>query len=211
MFTKYKNGAEVEIEEVYRFSNGAEQEADGVYRVKNGAEEQVWANTRVLPLLDRTTTTGCFFANEGDWDNSSWLWAVDDGGYIILAVDGNFANPTIGFTYSGGLNFTPSDGVPRTAPAGNIYTYGVKSDGTVEESNSQEVGSASGFSDDTPVEFTLSGTYTRIGIKVKFHNWNISPDHTGSPCACIVFLGSIKLNGDKYVTSKADNYNYNDY
>jgi hypothetical protein len=44
MFTKYENGAEVEIEEVHRYANGVEQDAEAVYAYKNGAEEEVWSS-----------------------------------------------------------------------------------------------------------------------------------------------------------------------
>lgn len=43
MFTKYENGAEVDIEEVYRYENGAEVEAEAVYAYKDGAEVEVWS------------------------------------------------------------------------------------------------------------------------------------------------------------------------
>lgn len=191
--------------------NGARQSVAAVKKYVDGAWKEIWANTKGLPLLTRTTSTGCHFANEGDWDNFSWLWAVDDSGYIILAVDGEFTDPEISFIFSGGVNYTASDGTNRTAPAATIYTYGVKSDGTVEETNGQTVGSSSGFTDDTAVKFKLSGKYTRIGLKVKFNNWSISPDPTGNPCPYIVFLGSIMINDQKYVTLNEDEYNYNDY
>lgn len=46
MFTKYENGAEVEIGEVYRYESGAEVEAEAVYKYANGAEEEVWSGAK---------------------------------------------------------------------------------------------------------------------------------------------------------------------
>lgn len=42
MFTRYTNGAEQEVNGVYRYANGAEQKAEAAYRYVNGAEQAVW-------------------------------------------------------------------------------------------------------------------------------------------------------------------------
>jgi len=58
MFTKFQNGAEVEVEEVYKYLNGAEQEAEAVYAYKSGAEVEVWSNgTKVTPVFPNSYHT----------------------------------------------------------------------------------------------------------------------------------------------------------
>lgn len=200
MFTKYVSGAEEEISEVYRYASGAEQEAEAVYKYVNGAEEEVWSNAKDLSIIERTTKTGAFFSNEGDWENSAWIVGVDDSGYVILAVDGEFVNPTISYTVSGALTHHTSDGTAVALSPANIYTYSVTSLG-VSEANLTPVNKDG--SEET-YTYALSGTFTRVGLKIKLQNWQIG--ETG-----FTFLSHIMIDGKKYVTRAEDEYNYNDW
>lgn len=210
-FDKYKNGAWMEPESgVRKYEASAWVDCDFARRYKSNAWEDVWTNAKVLPMISRTTKTGCFYANE-HWDGDCWFMAVDDAGYVLLAIDGTFTNPTISFVYEGGLSYTLADGTIRYLAAGYVRAYGITSGGSVNESNYVNVGSASGSSDYEYAEFTLSGTYQRIGIKIQARNWNVSPDPQGFACPATIFVGQITLDGQRYIADSMDNYDYDDY
>lgn len=209
MSKAYVNGAWQEVPPKYQI-DGAYQEMPCAKAYVNGAWQEIWSNTQDLYMLLRTTKTGAFYDNEGNWDNDFWCIAIDDGGEIILVVDGEFTNPVISFIYSGGASYCTSDGEWRDTSAGYIYSYGVKNGTVYNSENSVKVGSSDGYSDDS-AEFTLEGTYTRIGLRVKFSNWDISPDTQGNINPCNIFIKNVMIDGKKYVTRNEDSYDYEDF
>jgi hypothetical protein len=87
MFTKYENGAEVEIDEVYRYESGAEVEADAVYAYKNGAEEEVWSNaTYRFHQYGQNNAT----INGDGSVTMGFGWSAQSGGSANLVVEGVF-------------------------------------------------------------------------------------------------------------------------
>lgn len=205
----YENGVWVDKTPLI-YKNGAWTAATSASVYRNGAWTEVWSNVKPIRLIGRTTTTGCFFPPE-KWETETWVFAVDDSGYVELAADGNFVNPTISFAYEGGLSRTSSDGTFHNIPAGNIYTLGITASGSKQEANSLSIGTSSAYTEKTNVQFTLNGTFVKVGLKVKFTNWNISPDATGWPRASTLFLSKIMINGQKYAAVAADKYDYGDY
>ena len=177
MFTKYENGAEVEISEVNRFASGAEQEADGVYAVKNGAEEQVWtAILKMKELVNTFTKASGSYATGGGYDGDQWcVFSLEpDGGYATWYLEGEFNNPTISFNWDGVYWGTRSDGVQQYASAGSISIYARRTSG--EEVYPSAVGSLGNTYGNDEGEFStrLTGSYDRIGFTVKFHNWGLN-------------------------------------
>lgn len=192
MFTKYKNGAEVEIEEVNRFESGAEVEADGVYRVKNGAEEQVWSAVIDMKELENTTTV--FSSSPSVGGDGKEYWSIfattHGGGYITYYIEGDFTNPTISFDWDGVYWGTQASGAQQYASAGSIDIYlGGEAD--------QYVAGVSGLgniygSDYGSYEYQAVGHYTRIGFRVKVTNWGLN-----DPCMYWINVSNILINGEE--------------
>lgn len=204
MFTKYEKGAEVEIDVVKRYESGAEVDADAVYKVVSGAEEEVWANTKLLDRIEKTTTTGKV-VSPGAWGNKTTMTSLNDSGYVTYADEGTWYNPTIEMDYHGFMFYYTTSGEFRTASAGTLYAYGVRSDGTVETVgeiavNTFDEGTAQAFS----YTFT-GGNYTKVGFRFTWQNWNV----TNSPSYALE-LSNILIDGQKYITDSADDYNYGD-
>ena len=86
MFTKYENGAEVNIDEVYRYASGAEQEAEAAYAYKNGAEEVVWIND---PYTFNTLSHPCttFYGDGAATVVLSWAAQSGVDGYFYIMGD----------------------------------------------------------------------------------------------------------------------------
>lgn len=206
-FDKYKNSAWMEPEDtVKRYEASAWTEADTAKRYKNSAWEEVWANTKLLEFT-HTMSVACMIAND-KWDDDIYMWAEDDGGYMLFYIEGNFVNPTISFVYEGGLMRILANGNAQYLEAATISTYTTTSSGSISEGNTVKVGSSSGFTDPTQASFTLNGTFTKVGIKVKFHNWNISPDSTGFPVNYTAYLSYILIDGQKYKADPNDTFDY---
>ena len=98
MFTKFANGAEQEIEEVYRYELGAEVEAEAAYRVINGAEEEIWCSLKFTGSK-HTTSTG--FGGLSNGGECLFYLATQDSGYVEVWAEGEFVNPTVTATIDG--------------------------------------------------------------------------------------------------------------
>lgn len=206
-FDKYKDAAWMEPEDtVQRYEAEAWTDCDTAKRYKSEAWEEVWANTKLLDC-EETMSTAMMFAN-AKWEDNIWMWAEDDGGYIYFFVDGEFTDPTISFVYEGGLQYYASDGTMRYAPACNMYIFAVTSSGVDSKYPTISVGSATGLAEPTSYSNTLTGTFSRVGIMVDFHNWNISPDGQGWQAWNTAYLSKILIDGQKYKADPNDAFDY---
>ena len=193
MFTKYENGAEVEIEEVNRFESGAEVEADGVYTVKSGAEEQVW--TAVIKMKELENTTTVFSAGtstNGNDDTKYWSIFADThgSGHITYYIEGDFTNPVISFDWDGCYYGTRSDGVQQYASAGSIDIYlGGNADQYIDGVSG--LGNIYG-SDYGSFSYQAVGRYSRIGFRVEPTNWGLN-----EPCMYWINIFNIFVNGEE--------------
>ncbi len=192
MFTKYENGAEVEIEEVNRFESGAEVEADGVYAVKNGAEEQVWTAVIEMKELENTTKVASMGPAVGGDGREYWaiFATANEGGYVTYYIEGDFLNPTISFDWDGCYWGTRSDGVQQYAPAGSIEIY-------LGGNTTQYISAVSGLgniygSDYGSYSYQAVGPYTRIGFRVNLNNWGLS-----DPILYWIDISNIFINGEE--------------
>lgn len=169
MFTKYENGAEVEITEVYRYDKSldAEVEAEAVYKydANIGAEVEVWSNTKSMYSywksdlydwdVDVSENNGVTYSKY-----TMYKGTASSADYLYILVDGEFENPTISFDFFGGLynGYGYRNG-------GSITAVGITASGTETRSTpSQAVGESGDFSGGS-VTATLSGTFKSVGIR----------------------------------------------
>ena len=127
MFTKYENGAEVEIGEVYRYESGAEVEAEAVYKYANGAEEEVWSSAtyRFHQYGQNNATIN------GDGSVTMGVnWSAQSGGSANLVVEGVFeAGKEYTLTFESkisryeGNGITSSDAAYSTIQVGSSSKY----------------------------------------------------------------------------------------
>lgn len=175
MFTRYTNGAEQEVNGVYRYANGAEQEAEAVYRYVNGAEQEVWSAMKWMSLLasNFSASVDAGYATISGYDGKVWsvITFQNVGGYATYYLEGNWTNPTISFDWQGFCNYETSSGATRYASAGSISLYTRSTSGTTEYPSAvTSVGSSSGDGSGT-FSTTLTGTFDRIGFKIELKNW----------------------------------------
>ena len=172
MFTKYENGAEVEIGEVYRYESGAEVEAEAVYKYVDGAEEEVWSSASPY-TFHQYGQYNCTINGDGS-ATMGFTWSAQSGNYANLLISGAFE-------------------------AGEEYTLTFDGEVTVSENGSDntsiystfEVGSAS----QTYHIVTGSNTVT-ITPKATGEYLEITISHGGQYSGSItVKLTDIRING----------------
>lgn len=206
MFTRLENGAEVELTIVDKPVNGAREQADGVFRVENGAEVEVWSNMKSLDLIEKTVRTG-YVESPDEWGDATNMGTLNDGGQITYAAEGDFYDPTFSCTYKGWFFYTAADG-GRFSSVGTLCAYGVKADGTLEV-----VELASGINTSDPQEAPTAsysftgGAYKKIGFRFNWSNWNVSAE--SSPIYAFE-ISNILIDGQKYITDPADDFDYGD-
>ena len=183
MFTKYENGAEVEIEEVYRYENGAEVEAEAVYKYVDGAEEEVWYSAYKMEETKNTFTNGVLEV-AGDYLDYYKVMYSDGGsisgsGLIKFVTEGEWTNPTVKFNWEGGFvhwnsSFTNhirekagTISVTYTLSSGSSYEIPV----TVGTSASSSSGIEYNMGD---FERTIEGDVVSIGVYISAEAYTAS-------------------------------------
>ena len=193
MFTKYENGAEVDIEEVYRYENGAEVEAEAVYAYKDGAEVEVWSANEELQWLLQNNNRD--YDVDLSNDDTAIKVQVDAGAeeylYLLTLIDKPYENPTIAFEWYGG-GYTGS----KYVSAGTVYVVGIDENGEEIVKSCGTLGSSTDDTGDTE-SMTLSGTFEQVGIKVMFKD-SSSYD---SYYMAYVNISNITIDGEKCVIS----------
>ena len=198
MFTRYKSGAEQEMDVVAYVKSGAEQEAEAVYKVKNGAEEEVWSNTKLLDLVSRTTTTGKV-TSPAKWGGVTVLTALNDSGLVRYAASGEWHNPTITLDYHGFFYRILSSGI-QTNYAGTLYAYGMKANGMTEVQKATTINTYSAGTAQ-PFSYTFTGgDYVQVGFQIAWSNWNVADGDYA------VEISNILIDGQKYITDPNDDY-----
>ncbi len=187
MFTKFTNGAEQEIEEVYRFESGAEVEAEAVYRVKNGAEEEIWSSLKFTGSKHTTTTGFGGLSSSTTSDDCLFYCAEQDGGYVEVWTEGEFVNPTVTATIDGTC-YVYSQG--RYISTGQFSFFADSTYSTAESLNAEE-----------PItkEHTFSGTFSKVGFKINFSNWQVESMSTFS-------LYEFTINGKRVRLTNVSDY-----
>ena len=184
MFTKFANGAEQEIEEVYRYELGAEVEAEAAYRVINGAEEEIWSSLKFTGSK-HTTTTG--FGGLSS-DDSLFYFAEQDGGYVEVWAEGEFVNPTVTASIDGYCYVFDQN---RYISTGQFSFFADSTYSTAESVNTQE-----------PITktHTFSGAFSKVGFRINFSNWQVNSSSTFS-------LYEFTINGKKVRLTDVSDYN----
>lgn len=190
---KYNNGAWEEIEVLMKYSNSAWAECDSAYKYTNGAWTEVWSN--MIAMNNELTYTmtniigACAMSSNKGWDGDTIWWykemyGSDYGtlagtGYWTVYAEGEWIDPTIDFSYLGGMRRSnSSETAYYLAPSGKIAIYARTTSGTESYSNEFSVGSSksssAGFPDlaEGTKSFTLSGTFDRIGFRMYESGWS---------------------------------------
>lgn len=190
----YVKEAWEDIEDFQCTVDGARETADCARIYQNDAWEDVWTDAKELFLRTYTTTTGFLTANE-KWEDEIWMWAFNDGGYIdIWTEEGEFSDVTVSYTYEGGRLWQASGG---HISAGTLYVIGQTSSGSIETISSHAVDTYEEDEAQTN-SVEVSGTYKRLGFRMKFSNWQASDDE-----ASVCYLSYITIDGDKYILDES--------
>lgn len=174
--------------------DGARRDIESVEKLIDGAWQEVWSSALVLDMIANTLSTGA--GSGGDFESGfKWLTTKGDGGSVTYAVEGDFNNPTISFLYE---IWCDVNGV--YASGGDVYAYGVKADGTVEEISI--VSSKAETLTQAFYTFT-GGAYTKIGFRYRGSNWGTSTN------AMWANICNFTIDGKKCVFNPDDNFNFN--
>lgn len=191
-----KNGAFQEPEDVKRKQDGAWVEAESAKRIIDGAWTEVWSNAFKMQLIELTIDNGSGGTGSDDW--TYLAGQASSGGYAILAAEGDFYNPAISFLYE--MWFYHS-GVSQYITGGDLYAYGVRAGGTVDE----VLLASSATQAPTQATHTFTGgSYTKVGFKYKAIGSN--PSISGTVYAGI---NDFTIDGKKCEFDPADNFNFN--
>lgn len=196
VFQIKKDGAFQEPEAVKRKEDGAWIEAEFARREIDGAWQDVWTNSLKLALIANTLSTGS--GSGGDFENGfKWITDKNDGGSVTYAVEGNFNNPTLSFLYEIWCAYNNQD-----VPGGDVYAYGVKADGTVEENT---IISSANVETLTQATYTFTGgSYKKIGFRYRSANWGTAVINAMWANIC-----QITIDGKKCEFNPDDNFNFN--
>lgn len=210
MFTKRVNGAEQDIEIVARRESGAENEAEAVHARKNGAEEEVWSAIKWLEEQNNDISVGMLTISDDGLEMELYKFmdgssgSLSGGGTIVFELDGEWTDPTIEFEWEGEMfRYNASGDTWYTASAGSVSLYTVKADGTTNTVSAvTSIGNtASGTDGVDNVGYTpsgiystqLNGTYTKLGLSIKFSGWN----NTFYRASSEIIIKNVKFNGKK--------------
>lgn len=187
MLTKFANGAEEEIEGVYRYELGAEVEAEAAYRVISGAEEEIWSALKFTGSK-HTTVTGFGGLSTGSGGESLFYMAEQDGGYVEVWADGEFVNPTVEATIDGYCWVFDQN---RAISTGQFSFFADSTYSTAESVLAEE-----------PITktHTFSGTFSKVGFRINFSNWQVESSSTFS-------LYEFTINGKKVRLTNVSDYN----
>lgn len=173
--------------------NNARQSAECAKIYQNNAWEEVWAAIKIM--VEKSNNIEYALLQVSDDGTKLDLWKFMDvydgktqgtlagGGTIVFYVDGEWTDPTISFDWAGEMfRYNASSTTWYTASAGSVSLYTVTASGTeATVSAVDKIGdTASGTEGEdnhpgTPsgtYTAQLSGTYTRLGLSIKFNGWN---------------------------------------
>ena len=187
-FDKYVNGAWKEADTSHRYTNGAWQEIDSAKRYVSGAWTEIW-NSMKFTGSTHTTKTGFGGLSSGSGGESLFYMAEQDGGYVEVWANGNFVNPTLTATIDGYCWVYAQDRAISTGEfsffANSTYssTVGVNAEEPITQTH------------------TFSGTFSKVGFRIKFSNWQVDSSSTFS-------LYSFNVNGRRVRLTNVSDYNY---
>lgn len=171
---RYENNAWVDIDELKRYENGAWVDCESAKKYENGAWVEVWTAVQWLKQLANTTTADAInYVTLSNRENVGWsiFATTPQSGYVTYYLDGLFTNPEVSCEYDG-IYYGMVSGTQKYAPAGSISLYTRTTSGTENYTSLGNLGDSSG---ETFGEYftTLSGSFNRIGYKIKLNNWQL--------------------------------------
>lgn len=195
-FNIKKDGAYQEPEAVKKKPGTAWEEAEFARRIIDGAWQDVWTNALKFALIANTLSSGS--GSSGDFENGmKWISGENDGGSLTYVVEGDFYNPTMSFLYEIWCSYSG-----QYVPGGDVYAYGVKADGSVEENVVISSGNVTTLTQAT-YTFT-SGSYKKIGFRYKSADWG-----TAVISAMYANICQVTIDGKKCEFNPNDTFNFN--
>jgi hypothetical protein len=133
----------------------------------------------------------------------------DDGSLVYLTEQGSWNNPTIKFDYWGYCYYRyVGSGYDHFLNIGDLYAYGIKSDGTVDkvliDENVQTQGSD--ISRMLSISYTFTGgDYQRVGFRIEFSDHSdILTEIDAYDINYHFAIKSILINNRKYITDASE-------
>ena len=187
-FDKYKNGAWQEAETAKRYANGAWQECDSAKRYISGAWQEIWSALKFTGSTHTTKTGFGGLSNSSTSGECLFYMVEQDSGYVEVWVDGEFVNPTVTATIDGYCYAFAQD---RYAPTGNFSFLAGSTYVDTGSVNTEE-----------PITrtHTFSGTFSKVGFRIKFTNWQVESSSTFS-------LYEFTINGRRVRLTDVSDYN----
>lgn len=218
----YVNGAWEDIADLQTPNvNGAREQAETARAYVNNAWEDVLDNgsNELVTYSNDIANAKLTVSDDGnEMELFKWMdgneGSLSGGGTIVLAVEGEWTNPTIEFEYEGMMaRFSSDRGTWWTASAGDVSIFTKNSSGTTNTVSAvTSIGVNKTGSTDTDnmpdpetgtYTTTLSGKYKQLGLSVKFNGWNntfYGADNT-------LIVRSVIINGEEIRFSQECEFN----
>lgn len=188
-FDKYANGAWQEPDNtVQRYADGAWQECESAKRYISGAWEEIWSSLKFTGSKHTTTTGFGGLSNSGTDGECLFYMATQDGGYVEVWTEGEFVNPTVTATIDGYCWVFDQN---RAISTGQFSFFADSTYSTAESVTAEE-----------PITktHTFSGTFSKVGFKINFSNWQVESNSTFS-------LYEFTINGKRVRLTDVSDYN----
>lgn len=187
-FDKYKDGAWQEPEDtVKRYADGAWTECEFAKRYISGAWEEIWSALKFTGAT-HTTTTGFGGLSTGSGGDCLFYLATQDSGYVEVWTEGEFVNPTVTASIDGYCWVTAQS----TAVSTGQFSFFADSTYSTAESVNTETAITK--------THTFSGTFSKVGFRIKFSNWQVESNSTFS-------LYEFTIDGKRVRLSDVSDYN----
>lgn len=201
VFQIKKDGAFQEPEAVKRKDeSGAWVDCESAKRLVDGARQEVWSAKKVFDLLQNTISTGSAIFS-AEWElGLSYMTNKNEGGSITCVIAGDFTDPVLSFLLEGWFYTSLAQ---RYVAFGQVYAYGVKTDGTLLLNDKIEGANLA----ESPTQFTrqFTGNYTMIGFRIEISNYGI----TQFEPLTYFQMKNITIDGKKCVFDPTDDIYFN--
>ena len=225
---KYSSGAWQECTTMKKYVSGAWQSCNACKKYVSGAWQDVWTSS-LTAIFGKSTLTAsegnydCYGSNSDcPYGFNPYVYydvneIMDGSGYVQFYVDGNWTNPKIEFDWKGFYYHDFSSGARwNSYKAGTISVlYGQSSSSNLTEKvvvdtirasdkygyYTNKYDTASWDAATGQVSTTLSGTFTRIGFRIKLYSFiEANPDYsenndTSYEAGNDIMIYNTKING----------------
>lgn len=190
IFKVYKSSAWQEPEDVKKYNSSAWESCESVKRYKDGAWTEIWSSLKFTGSKNTMTTGYGGLGSDSTYGECLWYYAEQDGGYVEVWVDGEFVNPTVTASVNGSCYIASSD---RDISVGTFSFFA--------DSTYASKGSVNSPEELTTFTHTFSGTFSKVGFKIKFNNRQVESISTFG-------LYEFTINGMRVKLTDVSNYDY---